>query len=91
MMTSMGVKTITISIEAYNALVREKRPGESFSDVILRLIRSRGDLMELAGSWSDLDDEEVGEFLKNVRKAWEFISSRRHHKGEWILRNHRKR
>ncbi|MCD6508964.1 MAG: antitoxin VapB family protein [Thermoprotei archaeon] len=57
----MGVKTITISIEAYNALVREKRPGESFSDVILRLIRSRGDLMELAGSWSDLDDEEVGE------------------------------
>ncbi len=66
----MGVKTITISIEAYNALLREKRPGESFSDVILRLIKSRGDVMDLAGAWSDVTDEVVEDILRGIREAW---------------------
>ena len=67
---NMGVKTITISSAAYEALVREKRPGESFSDVILRLVKKSGDLMELAGSWKDVSDEFVEEFLKGIKEAW---------------------
>jgi len=66
----MGTKTITISLAAYEALVREKRPGESFSDVILRLVKKSGDLMELAGSWKDVSDEFVEEFLKEIKEAW---------------------
>jgi Uncharacterized conserved protein len=63
-------KTITISLEAYEALRRLKRPGESFSDVILRLARSQPDLSELAGAWSDVPEEEAEEILKSIKEAW---------------------
>ncbi len=66
----MPHKTITISLEAYEALLRLKRPGESFSDAILRLARSVPDLSELEGVWSDVPEEKIEEILKSIREAW---------------------
>ncbi len=66
----MGVKTITISLEAYKALLRLKKPGESFSDVILKLVRKHRSIKELAGAWSDVDDVEINEIMLGIREAW---------------------
>ncbi|WP_101294021.1 antitoxin VapB family protein [Halegenticoccus soli] len=61
----MGSKTISVKDETYRRLAREKREGESFSDVIDRLVGANpGDnpLRELVG----LADEEE---IKAIREA----------------------
>ena len=63
-------KTITISEEAYKLLLSEKR-GESFSDVIIRLIKSnKKNIMDYAGIWADISDEEVSKLFKDLEKMW---------------------
>lgn len=66
----MGVKTITVSLEAYEALLRVKRPGESFSDVILRLVKKHKNIMDYAGLWKDVSDEEIKKVFDEIRGAW---------------------
>ena len=66
----MGVKTITITLKAYQALLKHKKEGESFSDVIIRLTKTCGDLLDLAGAWSDVTPEEAEKTLLEIREAW---------------------
>ena len=66
-------RTITVSEEAYEALKRYKRSGESFSQAILRLVEEasrKESLLSLAGAWSDMSDSEEEELVKEIRRAW---------------------
>lgn len=47
----MATKTISLAEDAYQALLRTKRPGESFSDTVRRITRRRS-LTDLAGVMS---------------------------------------
>ncbi len=62
----MASKTISISQDAYEALRREKRPGESFSALIFRMLGIKRDksIMELAGSFRD--NSEEWEHIENL-------------------------
>jgi len=68
----MGSKTVTISEEAYQALLKEKRKNESFSDTILRLTKRFGRIMESFGKWemSNEEEEKIEEDLNKVWASW---------------------
>ena len=60
----MGFRTISLSDPVYRKLRAEKRSGESFSDVITRLLGSKQPpLMKYAGAWKPLSEAE----LRDVR------------------------
>jgi len=48
----MPSHNIAVRKDVYDALQREKRPGESFTKLFVRLLHQRGPLEELSGSWS---------------------------------------
>lgn len=67
----MGTKTISIMDDVYELLVRNKKPNESFSDELRRIVSKNGDIMECAGLWADIGDKEAEEmknFIKEFRK-----------------------
>ena len=55
----MASKTISISHDAYEALRKEKRAGESFSALILRILGGKQgkSIMELAGAFRENSEE----------------------------------
>ncbi len=61
----MASKTINITQEAYEVLKARKKPGESFTDVVLRLAGTRP-LSDLAGL---LTEEEANELEKRIREG----------------------
>ena len=69
----MAHKTLTISEEAYNALKRLKKEGESFSDIILRITRSAS-LLEYVESTKFL--QELADKIEEVYKARESVRGR---------------
>ena len=61
----MGTKTISITNEAYDWLKSKKGEKDSFSDVIVKHFARRS-LLELAGT---LTDEEAEELRKHIREG----------------------
>ena len=61
----MATKNLAIREEVYRKLSEAKKEGESFSDVIEKLLEKRGDLLSLWGAWRD--DREVM-FIENSVK-----------------------
>ena len=70
----MAVKTITIDMEAYEALARRKHPGESFSQVIKKHFEPGGtgaDLLRAVQGIrvSEKTLEAIERQIKNRRKS----------------------
>lgn len=64
----MATKTITVKKSAYDALAMEKRPNESFSDVVLRVTK-KAPLTDCFGAWK-MTDEEWKEIKKKLDERW---------------------
>jgi predicted CopG family antitoxin len=67
--TDMGVKTITVTEEAYKMLAKEKKEDESFSEVIKRLTKERGKLSDSLGAWK-MTDQEAEQIFSSLRRSW---------------------
>jgi len=61
----MASKNLAIREDVYKKLSEAKREGESFSDVIEKLLQGRGDILSLWGAWED--DGEVAFIENSVR------------------------
>lgn len=68
---SMASLNISLKKEAYEHLVALQRPGESFSDTVLRMgtPKTAAGLLECMGLWSDLTPQERKAVEKGVRSA----------------------
>jgi predicted CopG family antitoxin len=71
----MATKNISITEEAYEALQRQKRKNESFTQIILRLTHSRGNLSDLYGTWKMTDEEET-RITGELSKGWKRTGKR---------------
>lgn len=63
-------KVISLSEKAYQTLKGMKRPGESFSDVVLRVAKDekKKSLLEFSGKWVGDDIEQVFSEIKKQRE-----------------------
>ena len=73
--THMAIKNISITAEAYNALQREKRDSESFTETILRLTERSGRLADCFGTWKMTDSEEA-RMKRELSKGWKQTTER---------------
>ena len=52
--------------DVYEILIRNKKPNESFSAELRRLVPKKGDVMECAGLWAHMSDKEAKDMKKNI-------------------------
>ncbi len=63
----MGTKNISISEEAYTRLASQKRPNESFTDVVNRLAGRRA-VLELRGLLSKKEGKSMFQEIREMRE-----------------------
>ena len=61
--------SISITEEAYNALLHEKKNDESFSQTILRLTKKVSKFTDSFGAWKMTDKEEQA-ILSELSDGW---------------------
>lgn len=76
--TDMATKTISITEEAYKALLREKKNKESFTKTILRITKKSGKLTDHFGTWKMTDEEEEA-IRSELEEGWHLIQERLTH------------
>ncbi len=71
----MATKTISITQEAYEALLREKMNKESFTEIILRITKKTGKLTDCFGTWK-MTDEEEEKIQTALAEGWRLTQER---------------
>jgi predicted CopG family antitoxin len=71
----MATKTISITQEAYEVLLREKMDKESFTDTILRITKKSDKLIDSFGTWKMTDQEEE-KIKTTLAKGWHLTKER---------------
>ena len=71
----MTTKTISIKKEAYEALLREKKSRESFTETILRITKKSGKLSDCFGVWK-MTNEEEKTILNELSEGWRLTQER---------------
>ncbi len=71
----MTTKTISITKEAYEALLWEKKNQESFTETILRITKKSGKLSDCFGAWKMTADEEKT-ILNEISQGWHLTQER---------------
>lgn len=64
----MATKTITIMDDVYRLLRAAKSEKESFSEVLRRKFQAKRDIMEFAGAWAKISNEEAESMKKKLRQ-----------------------
>lgn len=62
----MGTKTISIMNDVYKLLIARKRANESFSEIIRRTLKKKSNIMDFAGAWKDMSEEEAEKMKKII-------------------------
>jgi predicted CopG family antitoxin len=72
----METTSIALDREAYDLLRSQKRPGESFSQVVKRLAGTRRPLASCVGAWRDLPEKTV-RGIQAERRRWRKLDEER--------------
>ena len=65
----MSSKNVAVQRTVYDALAREKRRGESFTGLFVRLLSQRGTLEEMRGAWGSQGGAEDLRRLARLRRS----------------------